>query len=140
MTALLMGRTTIGERVWDICRLVDVLEGSFAHKVDVHKICCMGNSGGGTATAYAAALEDRFALVMPSSAMSTYKDSIGAVRHCTCNFVPHICEYFDMSDLMAMAWPKYYIQVNGTEDKIFPIAGARTVFSASPDASVVCTS
>lgn len=128
MTALLMGRTTIGERVWDVSRLIDVIEDKFADKVDTNKICCMGNSGGGTATVYIAALEDRIKLAMPSCAMCTYKDSIGAMEHCSCNYVPHIAEYFDMGDLMAMACPKYFIQVSGIEDSIFPITGAEEVF------------
>lgn len=128
MTNLLMGRTTIGERVWDTGRLIDVLEESFSDRVDVDTICCMGNSGGGTATAYIAALEDRVKLAMPSCAMCTYKDSIGAMYHCTCNYVPHIAEYFDMGDLMAMAYPKYFIQVSGKEDAIFPIDAAKIVF------------
>jgi len=128
MTALLMGRTTIGERVWDVQRLIDVLEAHFGDRVDTDCVCCMGNSGGGTATAYIAALEDRVKLAMPSCAMCTYKDSIGAMEHCTCNYVPHIAEYFDMGDLMAMAWPKCFVQVSGLEDPIFPIAGAREVF------------
>ncbi len=128
MTALLMGRTTIAERVWDIMRLIDVLEKEFADKVDINTICCMGNSGGGTATAYVAALEDRIVLAMPSCAMCTYKDSIGAMMHCACNYVPKIAEYFDMNDLLAMAYPKFYIQVSGAEDPIFPFAAAEEVF------------
>lgn len=128
MTALLIGRTTIGERVWDISRLIDVLQSDFACKVDVSKICCMGNSGGGTATVYVAALEDRVVLAMPSCAMCTYKDSIGSMYHCACNYVPNISEYFDMGDLMAMACPKFYVQVSGIEDTIFPISGAEEVF------------
>lgn len=129
MTALLMGRTTIGERLWDVSRLIDLLETDFADKVDLTKICCMGNSGGGTATAYAAALEDRFALAMSSCAMCTFKDSIGAMYHCSCNYVPGLAEYFDMGDLMAMAYPKYFIQVSGIEDPIFPLFGAEEVFA-----------
>lgn len=128
MTALLMGRTTIGERVWDTQRLIDMLEESFGDRLDLNCISCMGNSGGGTATAYIAALEDRVKLAMPSCAMCTYKDSIGAMQHCACNYVPHIAEYFDMGDLMAMAYPKAFVQVSGKEDPIFPIAGAREVF------------
>lgn len=128
MTALLMGRTTLGERVWDIMKLIDVLESDFSNKIDTDTICCMGNSGGGTATIYAAALEDRIKLAMPSCAMCTYKDSIGAMHHCSCNYVPTIAEFFDMGDLMAMAYPKYFIQVSGKEDPIFPINGAMEVF------------
>ena len=108
--------------------MIDLLETDFADKVDVTKVCLMGNSGGGTATAYSAALEDRLVLVAPSCAMCTFRDSIGAMPHCACNFVPHIAEYFDMGDLLAMSYPKYYVQVNGEKDKIFPIAGAKEVF------------
>ena len=129
MTALLMGRTTIGERVWDVSRLIDVVEGCFADKVDVNAICLMGNSGGGTATAYAAALEDRIALAMPSCAICSFRESIGAMHHCSCNYVPRIGLYFDMGDLIAMACPKYYVQVNGAEDKIFPLVGAEECFA-----------
>lgn len=128
MTSLMLGRTTIGERVWDIMRLIDVIEKQFADKVDINRICCMGNSGGGTATAYAAALEDRIVLAMPSCAMCTYKDSIGAMHHCACNYVPDIANYFDMNDLIAMAYPKVFIQVNGIDDPIFPLPGAEQVF------------
>ncbi|MBE6601070.1 MAG: acetylxylan esterase [Ruminococcaceae bacterium] len=128
MTALLMGRTTVGERVWDVSRLIDVIEAEFADQVDRKKIGCMGNSGGGTSTAYVAALEDRITLAMPSCAMCTFKDSIGAMSHCCCNYVPTISEYFDMNDLIAMAYPKYYVQVSGIEDKIFPLFGAEQVF------------
>lgn len=134
LIASLFGRTTIGERVWDIQRLIDVMEAEFADKIDVKNICLMGNSGGGTATVYTAALEDRIVLAMPSCALCTYKDSIGAMPHCACNFVPHIAEYFDMDDLVAMAYPKYYIQVNGKDDTIFPIKPATEVFEKAKKA------
>ena len=130
MVALMMGRTTIGERVWDVSRLIDVIQAQFKDVVNTDLICCMGNSGGGTATAYVAALEDRIVLAMPSCAMCTYKDSIGAMPHCSCNFIPHIAEYFDMDDLIAMAYPKYFIQVSGKEDDIFPLVAAEKVFSS----------
>ena len=34
-----------------------------------------------------------------------------------------------MNDLLAMAYPKYYIQVSGIEDSIFPLAGAEYAFN-----------
>ena len=43
------------------------------------------------------------------------------MNHCSCNYVPKLAEYFDMGDLMAMAYPKYYIQVSGMEDNISTI-------------------
>lgn len=128
MTALLLGKTTIGERVWDISRLIDVLEDHFADKMNLKDISCIGQSGGGTAIAYAGALEERINFVISSGAMCTFKDSIGAMAHCACNYVPGIAEYFDMDDLMAMACPKYFVQVNGINDPIFPLFGAEEVF------------
>jgi len=134
MTALMMGRTTIGCRVWDICRLIDLLETEFSHLIDKTKICCLGNSGGGTATAYAAALDDRIYLAVPSCAMCTWEESIAARRHCCCNYVPHIAKYFNMGDILAMACPKYVIQVSGTEDHGFKIAGSLAAFQAGKQA------
>ena len=134
MNTLIMGRTTIGERIWDVERLIDVIESEFSNLLDTKKICCMGNSGGGTATAYLAALEDRIILAMPSCAMCTYKESIAAMNHCSCNYIPNIANYFEMSDLMAMAYPKYYIQVSGIEDPIFPISGAEYIFNTGKKA------
>lgn len=138
MTALLMGRTTIGERLWDLSRAIDLIETEFADRVDASAICCMGNSGGGTVTAYAAALEERIVLAMPSCAMCTYRDSIGAMMHCSCNYVPRIADFFDMGDLMAMAYPKYFVQVSGKEDGIFPLFGAREVFEKGKNAYAAC--
>ena len=33
-----------------------------------------------------------------------------------------------MNDLMTMAYPKYFIQVSGIEDKTFPLLGAEQVY------------
>ncbi len=129
MTSLLCGRTTVAERVWDTMRLIDLLTTEFADRIDKNCICLMGNSGGGTATVYTAALEDRIALSMPSCAVCTYKDSIGAMNHCACNYVPHIAEYFDMGDIVCMSAPTCYIQINGKEDTIFPLDGAKAMFA-----------
>jgi cephalosporin-C deacetylase-like acetyl esterase len=52
MVALLLGRAMIGERVWDVSRAIDALN-AFP-EVDTNRIGCMGNSGGGTITYFAA--------------------------------------------------------------------------------------
>ena len=129
MTALLVGRTLIGERVWDVMRLIDVLQDEFADRIDASTVCCLGHSGGGTATAYTAALEDRLKLVVSSGAMCAFSESIAAKRHCSCNYVPRVANYFEMSDLMAMACPKFFVQACGVLDHGFFIAGSDRVFA-----------
>ncbi|NMA96034.1 MAG: hypothetical protein GX974_08340, partial [Clostridiales bacterium] len=58
MSALLLGRTTIGERVWDVSCAIDVIEKHFP-EIDSNRIGIMGNSGGGTITYYAACMDER---------------------------------------------------------------------------------
>ena len=94
----------------------------------------MGNSGGGTATAYVGALEERVKLVMPSCSMCAFTESIAIMHHCSCNYVPRMAQYFDMGDLMAMACPKYFVQVNGKDDDGFLLTGAEAVFAAGKQA------
>ena len=123
MAAILIGRTTIGERVWDISRVIDVLETKFADVYNGYCIC-MGNSGGGTATFYASCLEDRINASMPSCAVCSFEHSIGAKRHCSCNFIPHIREYFDMGDIGGLIAPKKCVVVSGATDWGFPLEGS----------------
>ncbi len=125
---LLIGRTTIGERVWDISRAIDILEKYFSDVIDMEHIICLGNSGGGTATFYASCLEERIKVSIPSCAFSSFDASISAMRHCTCNFVPHIREYFDMGDLAGLIAPRTLIVVSGQHDTIFPIDAAKECF------------
>lgn len=127
MSAILCGRTTIGERVHDISCVIDALLANFDF-IDEEKIILVGNSGGGTTTFYAAAIDERIKLAIPSCAVCTYKASIAAMKHCVCNFVPHIAEYFDMGDIGGLIAPRPLVVVNGKLDKIFPDGGVRETF------------
>ncbi len=122
MSAIINGRTTIGERALDTMVVIDALEEHFK-QLDTENIVLMGNSGGGTATYYTACLDERVKLAMPSCAVCTYKDSIAAMKHCVCNFIPNIAKYFDMGDLSGLIAPRKLIVVNGKDDPIFPEAG-----------------
>jgi len=126
MAALMLGRTLMGERVWDISRAIDALY-EFP-KADISHIACMGNSGGGTATFYAACLEPRINLAMPSCSVCTYKSSICAMRHCTCNYIPSAAKFFDMGDLACLIAPRPLIIVAGEQDNIFPKSGVLEAF------------
>lgn len=133
MSAIISGRTTIGGRVWDVMNLIDVLENEFSDTLDTDKIYCMGNSGGGTATFYATALEKRIKAAIPSCAFATFHGSIGSMYHCSCNFVPGIAKYFDMAELAALIAPRPLVIVSGREDRIFPLDTAEHEFSRLRD-------
>jgi dienelactone hydrolase len=125
--SLQIGRTLLGMRVHDVMAAVDYLRSR--PDVDGQKVVLTGNSGGGTVTLTAGALEDRLAATVPSSAFCTYAASIQAVHHCVCNFVPGMSALCDMSDLAGLAAPRPQLLVNGRDDPIFPIAGAREAFA-----------
>lgn len=131
LPSLLMGRTAIGERVWDVQRVIDILEKHFCEIVDTEKIVCMGNSGGGTATFYSAAVDRRIYLAVSSCAVCTFDDSIVAMSHCSCNYVPQIRNYFDMGDIGCLIAPRKLLIVSGKDDPIFPIDGAKKSYETT---------
>lgn len=128
MYELMLGRTTIGTRVWDVMRLIDAVTEKFTEFADVENIVCMGNSGGGTATFYAACMEKRIKAAMPSCGVCTFAKSLGVIWHCSCNYIPHIAEYFDMGDMAGLIAPRKYVQVNGQFDNIFLIDGVQECY------------
>lgn len=130
MAALLLGRTLIGERCWDVFRGIDCVIAHF-DCIDTERIALQGQSGGGTVVCYAAALDTRIAAAVPASAFCGYLESIGAQHHCTCNYVPGIMKYFDMGDLAGMIAPRPLVVVNGAKDTIFPVDSARRQFEVA---------
>lgn len=127
MVAFLLGRTLIGERVWDVSRAIDALY-EF-EEIDIDKIACMGNSGGGTATYYAACMEERIKIAMPSCSVCTFDQSIGIMRHCSCNYIPRMAKYLDMGEIACMIAPRKLVVVAGEEDNGFYIEGSRRAYS-----------
>jgi len=130
MTALMLGRTIIGERVWDVSKAIDSLE-YFKDKLDLEDITLLGQSGGGTATYYAACYDQRIRTVVPSCSVCTYKDSIGDMWHCTCNYIPGIVKYFDMGELSALIAPRKLLTVGllwGNRSDFSFVRDERSVF------------
>jgi len=118
--AILIGRTVIGERVWDAMKILDAVAENFS-EVDMTDIVCTGNSGGGTATYYLAAMDERITAAAPSCSICSYEASIAAMPHCLCNHVPSIRRYFEMPDLAGLIAPRKLVIAAGVEDRIFPI-------------------
>ena len=124
--ALLLGRTILGERMWDVSKAIDALS-SFP-QCDLDKILITGNSGGGTMSFYAACFDERIKLSVPSCSFCTYEDSIMNWYHCSCNFIPHAYEWFEMQDLTCLIVPRKLVVIAGELDEIFPIYGVEKAY------------
>jgi dienelactone hydrolase len=126
MHALMLGRTLIGERVYDVDRAIDYL--ATRGDVNMKSIGIMGNSGGGTLSVFSAALLPRLSLAVPGSYFCGFRESIMSIQHCTCNFVPGLYNVADMADILGLFAPNPVVIVNGKEDDIFPIKATRKAF------------
>ena len=62
--SILVGRNTARFEIWDGMRGIDYLQSR--PEIDADRIGCMGNSGGGTQTAYLMALDERIFAAAPS--------------------------------------------------------------------------
>lgn len=122
--ALLLGRTMVGERCWDVSRSIDIVEKYFPI-ADMSRIALIGISGGGTIALYAAAMETRIAASMPMCYLCGFQASIGEMWHCLCSHVSGIMKHFDMGDIAGLVAPRPQIVVNGSKDVIFPVESAR---------------
>lgn len=125
MTAINLGRTIIGERVWDVSRGIDTLENLALPEIDLNKIMILGNSGGGTAAFYTACLENRIQYAVPSCAFCSYKGSIMDILHCVCNNIPRASRYFEMEDLACLITPRHLTVLAGRHDEIFPLEAVK---------------
>lgn len=126
LTAFEMGRTLIGERAWDISRVIDSL--SNFEVCDLDNVFITGNSGGGTMSFYSACYDERIKFSAPSCAFCSYETSILNVFHCDCNYIPKAFEWFEMEDLACLIAPRKLLVIAGQEDGIFPITGVRKSF------------
>ncbi|MEI7844276.1 MAG: alpha/beta hydrolase family protein [Chloroflexota bacterium] len=133
MLALHLGGSVLGMRVQDGFRLVDYLE--TRAELDTNRLGAMGISGGGTHTFFSACLDERIKACVVSGYFSTFKDSILAMSHCACNFVPGLGKFGEMYDLIGLIAPRPFLVESGSHDPIYPrqaveysVARAETVY------------
>lgn len=129
MLELLMGRCMVAARCWDVSRAIDAL--SNFDKLDLNRIACMGNSGGGTITFFATCLDERIKMAMPSCYFCTVKESIGRLDHCVDNYIPGMLQWFDLQDLTCLIAPRPMVIVAGQTDEIFPISGVKSAYESA---------
>lgn len=118
-----LGGSVIGLRVHDARRLVDYLEtrAEFA----AGRLGAMGISGGGMLTFYATCLDTRIKASAISGYYSTYRESILAMHHCPCNYVPGLYRFGEMYDLVGLIAPRPLLVEAGDHDPIFPIEAVK---------------
>ncbi len=133
---LLAGRTAVGERVWDVERLIDW--GLELPEVDGRCLLVLGNSGGGVVTTYAAACDERVSIAAPSCSFTLLVRSDGCAHHCDCNTVPGILTFGDLHDVAGLIAPRRLLVVNGREDTLFlnadvdeAVTGLRAIYRAA---------
>lgn len=128
LTALALGRTVLGERIWDVSKGIDVVTKYFSEKIDLDKILITGNSGGGTASYYSACFDERIKYTIPSCSFCSFASSIMDIEHCACNYVPDITTWFEMEDFGCLIAPRNITVIAGELDEIFPIEGVKQSF------------
>ena len=113
---LLAGRTPIGERVWDMQRLLDWAE---KHPlIDPKRIAMTGNSGGGVLTAYTAAIDTRIRVAIPSCSFTSVMSAEGFIFHCDCCLVPKFRDWGDWKELGGLVAPRHLLIVHGVDDSL----------------------
>lgn len=119
MHAVMAGRTAIGERVWDQMRLIDWAE--CLPEIDTSTVLMMGNSGGGVATLYSSACDERVTVAVASCSFAPFVSDQGFLHHCDCNAVPGILEFGEFGDIAGLTAPRRLLTVNGREDSLFSV-------------------
>lgn len=128
-----LGMTVAGMMVWDLMRLLDYIqsgewregERTSAISPSTDRIGAVGFSGGGMQVLYLAALDDRVGMAVISGYMYGVRDSLLEMnRNCSCNYIPHLWEYFDMGDVGALLAPRPVVIQSGRRD---PLNGARGI-------------
>jgi dienelactone hydrolase len=126
-SALLLGETMVGWRVYDVMRTMDWIE--TRPELNAKRVGLMGISGGGTITTFGAALEPRIKAAFISGYLNTFRDCIMSLSHCIDNYVPGILNYAEMYDVAGLIAPRPLIAESGERDPIFPVAAARESFA-----------
>jgi cephalosporin-C deacetylase-like acetyl esterase len=114
--------------VWDAMRAIDYL--ATRHEIDTQRIGAFGCSGGGTVTAYLAALEPRVKAAASACYITAFQELLPSrtgVQEAEQSISGFIASGFDFGDWVEAAAPKPYAIVSTTED-MFPFEGARRTF------------
>ncbi|HEV2970784.1 MAG TPA: prolyl oligopeptidase family serine peptidase [Pirellulales bacterium] len=115
------GYTPAGVEAWNGVRGVDYLIGR--PDVDPQRIAVTGISGGGAATFWIAALDERIKVAVPVSGMAdleSYVPNRTINRHCDCMFI-HNTFQWPWTRIAGLIAPRALLFVNSDHDVYFPM-------------------
>ena len=121
------GLPLAGMMAFDNSRLIDYIE----TRPDCAKggVGCAGLSGGGLQTLYLSALDSRVKCAVISGYFYGMKESLIDMVNCPCNYVPGLCEYFDMGDIASLIASRPLLIETGDEDPLNGPNGLKNVFT-----------
>jgi dienelactone hydrolase len=126
-SALLLGQTMIGWRIYEIMRTIDWIE--TRRELDAKRVGCMGCSGGGMATLFGAAVEPRIQASLVSCYLNTFRECVMSISHCIDNYIPGLLNWAEMYDVAGLIAPRPVYFESGERDNIFPIAASKASFA-----------
>ncbi len=122
-----LGYTPAGVECWNGVRAIDYL--LTRADVDPERIGVTGISGGGAATFWIAAADDRVKVAAPVSGMSdldSYVKNKVINGHCDCMFLYNTYQW-DWTTIAALVAPRPILFANSDNDPIFPMDGNRRI-------------
>ncbi len=121
--AVAAGANPLAQNLWDLARALDVL---VEHPlVDAGRVGMVGLSYGATVTLFLAAWDDRVRAAVVSGYFSEWRESHRVPWNlCGSQVLPGMLGEIEHVDLGALVAPRPLLVETGTEDPIFPVAGA----------------
>lgn len=149
-----IGIPVLGMLSWDLMRCVDFLkeytvtkegelwrlsDGEHTDSEDAcwnpDRIIAFGFSGGAMQSLYLSALDERIYATFLSGYMYGFRDSLLQMnRNCSCNYVPHLMEHFDMGDIASLIAPRRLMIQSCREDRL---AGARGLANVQEQVDII---
>jgi cephalosporin-C deacetylase-like acetyl esterase len=124
-----LGYTPAGVECWNGVRGIDYL--CSRDDVDKERIGVTGISGGGAATFWIAAADERVKVAVPVSGMSdleSYVTNKVINGHCDCMFLVNTYQW-DWTTIAALIAPRPLLFANSDNDTIFPMDGNRRIIA-----------
>lgn len=122
-----LGYTPAGVECWNGIRGIDYLVS--LPEVDPERIAVTGISGGGAATFWMAAADERVKCAVPVSGMSdleSYVTNKVINGHCDCMFLVNTYQW-EWTTIAALVAPRPMLFANSDNDSIFPMDGNRRI-------------